>query len=122
MSRTFTHLNQLQLHTFSHLPWLLTTVLTFSTPHLHGMAHRGPLNKRNVIPLKFIFSEPEKYGPLVENGEQEYTGVNSMFEIVHSLIVTSIKSPRNRLDLTATVALPIEAGRQAGRRLQGALM
>jgi hypothetical protein len=27
--------------------------------------YRGPLNQRNVIPLKFIFSEPDKYGPLV---------------------------------------------------------
>lgn len=61
------------------------------------MAHRGPLNKRNVIPLKFIFSEPEKYGPLVENGEQEYTGVKSMFHNVHSLIVTAIKSLYNDL-------------------------
>lgn len=27
---------------------------------------RGPLNKRNIIPLKFIFSEPDKYGPLLD--------------------------------------------------------
>mmetsp|Transcript_10228 Transcript_10228/g.21917 ORF Transcript_10228/g.21917 Transcript_10228/m.21917 type:complete len:391 (+) Transcript_10228:296-1468(+) len=28
---------------------------------------RGPLNLRNVIPLKFIFSEPDKYGPLLRS-------------------------------------------------------
>ena len=26
---------------------------------------RGPLNKKNIIPLKFIFSEPDKYGSLL---------------------------------------------------------
>lgn len=26
---------------------------------------RGPLNQKNIIPLKFIFSEPEKYSPLL---------------------------------------------------------
>lgn len=35
---------------------------------------RGPLNKRNVIPLKFIFSEPDKYGPLVEDDEDTGKG------------------------------------------------
>lgn len=43
----------------------------FTTPYLLACC-RGPLNKRNVIPLKFIFSEPDKYGPLVE--DDEHTG------------------------------------------------
>ncbi|KAF5829466.1 hypothetical protein DUNSADRAFT_16047 [Dunaliella salina] len=33
----------------------------------HTFIVRGPLNTRNVIPLKFIFSEPEQYGPIVSN-------------------------------------------------------
>lgn len=34
-------------------------------PTPHPTRHRGPLNTRNVIPLKYIFSEPQQYGPLV---------------------------------------------------------
>ncbi len=47
--------------------------MTRPTATAAGNKRRGPLNMRNVIPLKFIFSEPEKYGPLLKGmpaGEQ----------------------------------------------------
>lgn len=55
---------------------------------------RGPLNKRNVIPLQFIFSEPEMYGPLVDG--REYTdpiswrSVMDLARIVNRPDVTSV--------------------------------
>ena len=33
---------------------------------------RGPLNQRNVIPLKYIFSEPDLYGPLAADYPQTH--------------------------------------------------
>lgn len=55
---------------------------------------RGPLNKRNVIPLKFIFSEPDKYGPLVEEDEStgpiSWRSVADLAALVNSPDVTSV--------------------------------
>ena len=36
------------------------------TGHQSINLFRGPLNKKNIIPLKFIFSEPDKYGSLLD--------------------------------------------------------
>lgn len=53
---------------------------------------RGPLNDRNIIPLKFIFSEPEKYGPLVDHVPQA-PGLRSLQDLaalVNDDTVTSV--------------------------------
>jgi hypothetical protein len=68
------HVNALALATHVH------AMVAYQTrAHIHKHTHtqhcttsdkricsrRGPLNSRNVIPLKYIFSEPEHYGPVV---------------------------------------------------------
>ncbi len=35
---------------------------------------RGPLNARNIIPQKFIFSEPDNYAPLLAGRESTPEG------------------------------------------------
>jgi len=55
---------------------------------------RGPLNKRNVIPLKFVFSEPENYGPVTHDSKLaepiNWRSVRDLAAIVNRDDVTSV--------------------------------
>jgi len=56
---------------------------------------RGPLNQRNIIPLKFIFSEPDMYGDLVESqppnaGPISWRSVVDLADMVQRKDVTSV--------------------------------
>mmetsp|Transcript_27482 Transcript_27482/g.69911 ORF Transcript_27482/g.69911 Transcript_27482/m.69911 type:complete len:377 (-) Transcript_27482:685-1815(-) len=54
---------------------------------------RGPLNLRNIIPLKFVFSEPEKYGPLLTGRPSEgiyWRSVRDLAEVVARDDVSSV--------------------------------
>eukprot|EP00798_Chlamydomonas_sp_ICE-L_P005303 gene5303-18548_t len=63
-------------------------VLTSVCPDVYAV--RGPLNARNIIPLKFIFSEPDKYGPLTE-GKQAAT-LHTMQELADLVNDTHVSS------------------------------
>lgn len=54
---------------------------------------RGPVNKRNIIPLKFIFSEPDKYGPLLEKratASISWRAVVDLAELVERPEITAV--------------------------------
>jgi len=59
----------------------------------HSFIVRGPVNTRNVIPLKFIFSEPEHYGPIVSNlppGAVYWRSVEDLASLVADEQVSSV--------------------------------
>lgn len=64
---------------FKGFPEVVSYLCTDVPLFIH-LCHRGPLNQRNVIPLKFVFSEPDTYGPVAgsagESVAQSHTNTN----------------------------------------------
>lgn len=53
---------------------------------------RGPLNEKNVIPLRFVFSEPEQYSPLlpINSAEVQLDTIPNLARRINSDSTTSV--------------------------------
>lgn len=86
---------------FKGFPECVSYLCSHVSLRIH-LPHRGPLNQRNVIPLKLAFSEPDKYGPIAGSAGESVANSHAILNdgLIYTLqqIGSRVHRPDRTLD------------------------